>query len=453
MAHGDSAPSPPTGGGEVVEKAVDGGAVPDVGRSDIQDGDVVDLQQLMDRKKARRQARSQRLKYQVLFKCAAFVLMLSVVMITKWVKEWRGIKDPPVQKRPRAPKEAHGVVLCHGRSSAVHNGQPWEHNQEEMHNYSVPMVVAQQFTRKRKQQEEQEAKAARGEEAVEEKPGGASAQEEDEETTHLYRWWTIDNDPASRPDSVLDASALPAALFEAEQLYAVRALRCPLEVFGEWHARSRSWRFRSSFWVNLFSWLRPGAAVDVSNLLWMLHRYPPEEGGEVGWGGSSEADEEEPEEDGAAKGGDFVPQFFRQSSPSVPEFPPFRKVLFRPESGELLSLTAKRWREDRERLPREVERLLRQHKVDPGWVSWEKRADAYAELRAQGGGDQTGGPFGYQLLLVKERSASWNPDLSTENFFAATTSDGGVAQNSGGWGSAAAEDQERCAADNRGRDL
>ena len=29
------------------------------------------------------------------------------------------------------------------------------------------------------------------------------------EDPHLYRWWTVDSDPESRPDSILDASRLP----------------------------------------------------------------------------------------------------------------------------------------------------------------------------------------------------------------------------------------------------
>ena len=64
----------------------------------------------------------------------------------------------------------------------------------------------------------------------------------------------------------------------------------------------------------------------------------------------------------------FVPLFFRQTSPMAPNFPPFRMVLFRPQTGELESLTENLWYEDRERLPKEVELILREHAglVDPG---------------------------------------------------------------------------------------
>merc|ERR550514_2444114 len=100
----------------------------------------------------------------------------------------------------------------------------------------------------------------------------------------------------------------------------------------------------------------------------MLHRYPPEEGGELGWG--SELFTTSATIDGPGGELEFVPEFFRPPAPAAPDFPPFRLMLFRPQ-GELLKITHRGWREDRERLPKEVDRLLTENGVDPNVASWE----------------------------------------------------------------------------------
>merc|ERR550514_1227258 len=103
--------------------------------------------------------------------------MIVVVLITKYAKEWMGIKEKPTQKRPQRSADAHGVVLCHGRWKAEYNGKVWAHDQEEMFNYSVPVVVAQEFSRRQKEAERE---------------GAANKTEPEEEAnTRLYRWWTI----------------------------------------------------------------------------------------------------------------------------------------------------------------------------------------------------------------------------------------------------------------------
>ncbi|CAE7250091.1 unnamed protein product [Symbiodinium necroappetens] len=76
-----------------------------------EDQELQELSRFQAKAKARRKSRQKRIQYQFMFKAGAFVIMLTVVMITKKIQEWyKGGTNSSEDKAPSPTTAANSEL-------------------------------------------------------------------------------------------------------------------------------------------------------------------------------------------------------------------------------------------------------------------------------------------------------------------------------------------------------